>query len=230
MTKLSKGLTVFFFCLGFIFLNPQLQASQLLQDVNTWVDIEAPTQVSMEIFWWIGRTLPAPSVKVTGGDNRVVDGFNFTQDAAGICLPGRTSWADSDGWTARDGNVGFTARCIGPIGSTLRISTGKLKNISGTGEIPYSETYTPPGSTPITVEYFGFSCRLDDEGGRYVAGSAHSMQLHSFSGWSFAMTSQEGYGHNFSVYNLLYVPPNARPGIYQTTGTTGYEHLTVSFL
>jgi hypothetical protein len=99
-------------------------------------------------------------------------------------------------------------------------------------EIPYSIQYSPDPTNPgaiKTLNCFGFTCSLDDEGDRYIIGRKNSMKLHSSDGTSYTLPANEGYGHDFLIYNLLYIPATTYPGVYQTTGNPGYEHLMVSW-
>lgn len=227
MTKTAgQRIILFFAC--FVFLAGPLLATEVSNPIYTYATVVAPTQVSLEIYWWSGRTLPSPAVKLVGSQSANVPEIDFNAAAQGQCLPGRTSWDDSpdDGFVSRSGNIGFTAHCIGPIGSTFKVSSGKLKKSDGPGEIPYFEINPANGSR---IKYFGFSCRLDDEGGRYVAGSGSDMQTHSSGGWTYTLSASDGYGHDFAVYNCLKIPVTVVPGPYATTGTAGYEHLRIEF-
>lgn len=199
--KLLVGLLVMTLVLGF---SSSLWAVQ--QSFQSIVTFSAPTTVSMAIIYWTGRTAPT-GVK------------NFSLGATGIPTLGKTSWEDGDGWTSLDANVGFTATCIGPSGSRLTVSCGKMTDGAG-HDIPYE-------SADGLTDYWGFSARIED--GSYVAGSATSMQVHSLTGWAYTLPGGV-YGHDFSLMNLLKIPTNAVPGTYNTTGSGNYAHEVLTFI
>lgn len=170
------------------------------------VSVITPTGVSMTITRWTGLTAPANTV-------------DFSLGATGTAYPGKTSWSDGDGWTSLDANVGYTATCIGPSGSRLTVSCGKMTD-GTTHEIPYE-------SADGLTDYFGFSAKLED--GTYVAGSLTTMQPHSLAGWTYTFPAGVT-GHDFAIFNVLKIPANAVAGTYSTTGVGNYAHELLTFI